>query len=62
MINTGGLRLNPPVHDKQPITCQRCGKPGHIAAHCAFKQAKCYVCGKVGHLSRVCKSKERGPR
>ena len=28
--------------------CNRCGKQGHLAAACSFREAKCYKCGKKG--------------
>ena len=37
--------------------CYRCGKPGHYATTCKFRDAKCHKCGKVGHLQKVCQSK-----
>ena len=40
-----------------PITCYRCGKQGHLATKCKFKDAVCNFCGKKGHLQRVCKSR-----
>ena len=58
---TGVLKINPSSNVKSPATCHRCGKPGHLASRCAFKQAKCYHCGKTGHLRSVCRSKRKGP-
>ena len=42
----------PKVHqvatDKKPeYACFCCGKPGHQAAKCKFKGAKCHHCGKT---------------
>ena len=42
--------------------CYRCGKPGHLATACRFKDSKCYLCGKIGHLKQVCKSRQKGGR
>ena len=36
--------------------CYRCGKQGHSAAECKYKEAKCHLCLKVGHLARVCQA------
>ena len=33
--------------------CYRCGKRGHLATACRFKDSKCYLCGKIGHLKQV---------
>ena len=44
--------------------CYRCGKPGHTAMQCSFKEATCHNCGKKGHLARVCrggKKPSKGP-
>ena len=35
--------------------CYCCGKPGHTAHVCGFKDAQCHSCGKKGHIARVCK-------
>ena len=43
---------------KSDLSCYRCGKKGHKAANCQFKNAECHLCGKVGHLKAVCRSKE----
>lgn len=39
------------------IVCHRCGRKGHKAPACRFKNSKCHSCGKIGHLKRVCHSK-----
>ena len=52
------------VHKINPtgkaLTCHRCGKAGHIAPKCHFKDTICYQCGKKGHLKAVCRSKPKG--
>ena len=42
------------------LTCHRCGKAGHIAPKCSFKDTVCHHCGKKGHLKGVSRSKPRG--
>jgi hypothetical protein len=42
------------------LTCQSCGKIGHIATKCRFKDTICHKCGKKGHLKVVCRSKPKG--
>ena len=37
--------------------CYRCGKHGHAAADCTFKDSKCHKCGKKGHIAKVCHTK-----
>ena len=39
--------------------CYRCGKPGHSAAKCRFKDAKCHYCGKTGHIKALCRMKQK---
>ena len=42
------------------LTCHRCGKIGHIATKCRYKDTVCHKCGKKGHLKAVCRSKPKG--
>ena len=37
--------------------CYCCGKQGHAAAECSFKDSKCHKCGKVSHIVKVCRTK-----
>ena len=38
--------------------CFRCGRKGHGASVCRFKDATCHVCGKKGHIASVCRNKK----
>ena len=49
-------------HNKQKITCHRCGKQGHTGAKCIHKDKRCHYCNKVGHLSSVCTLKKKDAR
>ena len=48
-------RPNHRTKAKQP--CTRCGKPGHAAQECRFRDAECHACGKKGHIASACRSK-----
>ena len=37
--------------------CYCCGKSGHYADACYYKNSKCHKCKEIGHLSRKCKKK-----
>ena len=39
------------------VICHRCGRKGHKAPSCRFKNSKCHKCGKIGHIQRACCSK-----
>ena len=53
-------QVGPPQQQspRRDALCYRCGKKGHTAAKCRFKNAECHLCGKVGHLKAVCQSRE----
>ena len=38
--------------------CRHCGKRGHQAEHCRFKNAVCYRCHKKGHIEAKCKTRQ----
>lgn len=42
------------------VMCYCCGKRGHRANVCRFREYKCNQCNKVGHLAKVCRSQDRG--
>ena len=42
------------------VTCYRCGKAGHLANVCRFRDSVCHKCKKRGHLASVCRGKQQG--
>ena len=42
---------------KRKQCCFCCGKQGHLAANCNFKNVECFRCRKVGHIARVCRKR-----
>ncbi|XP_028408107.1 uncharacterized protein K02A2.6-like [Dendronephthya gigantea] len=44
---------------EEKAVCFRCGKKGHLATKCKFKETECHFCHKKGHLQAVCNSKKR---
>ena len=53
--STGNSDKQEQCKKKKP--CYRCGKPGHAASDCTFKDSKCHKCGKKGHIAKVCHTK-----
>lgn len=45
----------------RPRACPRCGREGHAAARCRFKNYTCDVCGQKGHLRAVCNRRAATP-
>ena len=50
----------PQFQGKSDCTRFRCGKPGHVASKCRFKDAQCHHSGMAGHLRAVCYGKAKG--
>ena len=40
--------------------CYRCGKKGHTARNCRYRDTECHRCKKKGHLAKMCRSKGKG--
>lgn len=57
----GGARARtgaaPAPTTSQRRICARCGKAGHVAGKCRFKNYSCDVCGQKGHLKVMCQGK-----
>ena len=49
----GAVESQPKKSGGKP--CYRCGKLGHAASQCSFREAVCHNCGKKGHIARVCR-------
>ena len=41
------------------VNCYRCGKAGHSAAKCRFKDVQCHYCGKTGHIKVACRMRQK---
>ena len=63
-IGGGQRRYHPGPEAAKKGACYRCGKEGHHANKCKFREATCHNCGKRGHLKAVCRSKfkKKSPR
>ena len=45
------------------LKCYHCGRLGHLATQCKFKdkpRLECKACGKMGHTEDKCWSKQQG--
>jgi hypothetical protein len=42
--------------NRPPVTCWRCGKPGHMSRECRTQPdtRSCFGCGQRGHIAREC--------
>ncbi|CAK1602520.1 unnamed protein product [Parnassius mnemosyne] len=62
-FGSGGARARsaaapvPMTVTSQRRLCARCGKTGHIAGKCRFKNYTCDACGQKGHLKVMCQGK-----
>ena len=53
-------RLAPQSTEKSDHICFKCGRAGHLASMCKFKDDWCFHCGKTGHVQAVCYGKAKG--
>ena len=56
---TSGKGKGAQVSGSQP--CYWCGRSGHSASACKFKEATCHACGKIGHIAPACRSRLSKP-
>ena len=62
-----GTTLTREVHKVTPAnkvrpdhgSCYRCGRAGHKAAKCKFRDTQCYACGKTGNIKAACRSAQK---
>jgi len=43
-----------PATISTPLRCGKCGKLGHIALECTYREVTCFKCQGKGHISTSC--------